>query len=147
MLSEKSGNEEYVDYYQEWFREWQQEIWACFTEYEKWSLPRFWEFCASQGDTIPRETTRTFVKDWVNQVRQNINHDLAGDPVLRNLIYRREVKEVKLERARLLNQRGLDMWTGASGTARLDFRWRVVNGMVNDMVRGLSQPGENHVKS
>jgi len=146
MLSEASGNEEYVDYYQEWFRDWQQEIWACFTDYEEWSLSRFWEFCASQGDAIP-DPTRTFVKEWVNQVRQKINHDLAGDPELRNLIYRREVKEVKLERARLLNQRGLDMWTGASGTARLDFRWRVVNGMVNDMVRGLSQPGENHVKS
>lgn len=54
----------------------------------------------------------------------------------KRLILDRECS-IKRNRSRLNDARALERWSGAAGTALLDFRWREVRVIVNDIVMGL----------
>jgi hypothetical protein len=54
----------------------------------------------------------------------------------RDLILERE-RTLKRSLARLGNPRALELWQGASGAYRLDFRWRNAEQILNDLLNGL----------
>jgi hypothetical protein len=53
-----------------------------------------------------------------------------------SLIADRE-RALKGPRARLFNDAQLAMWGGASGTARLAYRWGITRALTDDIVAGL----------
>ena len=53
-----------------------------------------------------------------------------------NLIYEREIY-LKRSRARLENQRALDLWNGAAGAFQLDYRYKVAKQLILDIISGV----------
>ena len=105
-----------------------------------WDRQDFWDTVVSQGARVP-PPTRSFIDRWINLVLES--GDLAAlftDEMARGLIYDRELA-LKHNRARLHNQRALELWSGAASAGQLDYRWSaVVNRIVNDILLGM----ENH---
>jgi hypothetical protein len=75
---------------------------------------------------------RQFVDTWLNSVRSGAARVAADDPRLRAVVGQRE-KLVKQAQSRLVNERMLRAWSGASGTGRLTFRWTNVRRLVTDI--------------
>ncbi len=81
------------------------------------------------------DRTRAFLEHWCAESRTP--HTVAESPSARELIIRRE-RLVKQGRARLRpgNLKALNAWSGASGTARLHFRWANVTTLLQDLYDG-----------
>ncbi len=71
-------------------------------------------------------------------VLKKIDDIFVNEDEMENLIYAREL-EVKGRRSRLRNPDYLAKWSGAAGTRQLDYRWRVVKNIINDIIRGLNK--------
>lgn len=63
---------------------------------------------------------------------------LLDDEAAHTLVRQRE-RIAKGAKARLNNPRRLATWGGASGSARLTFRWATVRGMLDDIHEGLQR--------
>lgn len=77
--------------------------------------------------------TRTFLSTWFDTAPDS--RDIANDRSLRDLVRGRE-RQVKGSRGRLGNRRALDLWGGASGVGRLDFRWSYARQHLQDIYDG-----------
>ena len=99
-----------------------------------WDLDRLWALLPEpQREAAQR--TRLFVIAWISLVRRGLEKGLVDDQEARNLIEERELHQKKGQ-ARLRNDRLMRQWGGASGSDRLNFRWPVVAGLLNDIVAG-----------
>ncbi len=132
MLSEKSNQENSIAKYRGALFKWSETIHKA--ALSRWNLDDFWETAISKEANVPLRTRR-FVERWINLVLESGNAD-ALIKAAQSLIYDREVA-LKRSRARLQNQRALELWSGAAGAGQLDYRWGVVNTIVNDILRGL----------
>ena len=142
MLAEKAVNEELTEKYRSRILEWASKLHHSGILSQPWSLEDFWGLVSagSHGVTL---ATRRFVEQWINHVlKYKKPEEVIDDSELRNLIGKRELV-LKRDRARLHNQRALELWSGAAGTRQLTYRWPVVQGMVNDILTGLGQVGNN----
>lgn len=93
-----------------------------------------WQMVAARDRRVSR-STRDFVGKWADAVASASSAaDLTENTDVRRLVAGRE-REKKGTRARLApgNQYALDGWTGASGTGRLDYRWRNVRRHLQDL--------------
>ena len=72
---------------------------------------------------------------WVALTLKRSSLGLADDPEARALIVNREHFQ-KGSQARLRNDRLMRQWGGASGSARLNFRWLVVARLLDDIACG-----------
>jgi len=137
MLGEKSGREDEVTKYRDKLVEWSENIRSRKAALTRWDRRDFWETVVSEGARIPLRTRR-FVDRWINLVLESEDvAALSADEMAQSLIYNREVA-LKQNRARLQNQRALELWSGASGAGQLDYRWSaVVNRIVNDILLGM----------
>jgi hypothetical protein len=137
MLGEKSGREDEVTKYRDKLVEWSENIRSRKAALTRWDRRDFWETVVSEGARIPLRTRR-FVDRWINLVLESEDvAALSTDEMARSLIYDREVA-LKQNRARLQNQRALELWSGAAGAGQLDYRWSaVVNRIVNDILLGM----------
>lgn len=81
------------------------------------------------------DRTRTFLEQWCEEARSP--HTVAESGSARALIVRRE-RVVKQGRARLRpgNLKALNAWSGASGSARMYFRWANVTTLLQDLYDG-----------
>jgi hypothetical protein len=138
MLSEKKGNQEWIEKYKNMIKIWSDEIKERFYDIENWNLAEFWQIVLDDNRHIPNSTKR-FIENWIYLVKES--KDLAKiskyEPV-RNLIYRREVR-IKGKRARLKNPEMLAQWTGAAGAYKLSYRWGIGQQFVNDILKGLKR--------
>ncbi len=136
MLSQEIEQSEWIDKYKKKIKSWDNEIKSRFHEIANWDLNEFWEIIFNQNNQIPRLTKR-FIEQWINQVHTKKNlariHD---DQKAKSLIYNREVR-IKGNRSRLKNKSMLSKWAGAAGAYKLNFRWRIVQRIVNDILKGL----------
>lgn len=101
----------------------------------EWDLRRFWVLVLGKGHQIGFKT-QAFVEDWIRLAQAN-----AGSPdrlleTAEPLIRAREGR-LKGARSRFTNQRARDQWGGEAGLYRLDYRWRTVRGLLDDLYRGL----------
>jgi hypothetical protein len=95
----------------------------------------FWELVTHIG-RIPI-LTRRFVNAWLDVLFASRRlPDLASHQEARVLVRDREVW-LKRGRSRFESQRHLEMWSGAAGIARLDYRWSIARRITNDILRGL----------
>ncbi len=98
-----------------------------------WDLNGLWALIAAQGRPAA-PPTRSFVSEWVDLARASGGR-LADDDKARELIRNRE-RVQKRGQARLINERLMRQWGGASGSGRLNFRWPVVRRILNEIVDG-----------
>ena len=138
LLAERAGklgiseHEQRRDHYAEQLEEWCREVES--SDLGSWDLNQLWTLVTEQERPTAARTL-SFVTDWVALTLKRISHGLADDPHARALIMNREVFQ-KGSQARLRNDRLMRQWGGASGSARLNFRWPVVMRLLDDIARG-----------
>lgn len=101
---------------------------------ERWDLSEFWSVVQSNGFT-PYPRTRDFVDGWVRGILSEGPRHVAENDALRKLVERQEQRKGK--QSRLLNERMLPAWSGASAADQLTFRWGVVRQIAADIFEGL----------
>ncbi|MCY3896250.1 MAG: DUF6361 family protein [Chloroflexi bacterium] len=119
------------DQYKSWLDEWRQDFRAI--NARAWDLNGLWGLVAAQGRPAALPT-RSFICEWVGLARESGGRP-ADDGKARELIRRREHVQ-KRGQARLVNDRLMRQWGGASGSGRLNFRWPVVRRILNEIVEG-----------
>jgi hypothetical protein len=85
---------------------------------ESFDLRRVWQLA-------PRAPVRAkqFVEDWVRLVKKADGHPLPDNQPANELVASREIRVKGRQRSRIANPFRV-AWNGASGSARLDYRWR-----------------------
>lgn len=126
-----------VDHYRQGITEW----WGRFVEPERegiarWDTRRLWELTLRENPNV-NARTRQFVDSWIHGVLGASSSQFASDGALRALVRSREQRKGK--RSRLLSDRMLASWSGASGAGQLDFRWGTVRTLVNDVIHGVGE--------
>ena len=136
MLAEAKADRERIDGYRAQLESWAVDVDRLGSELDDWDLEGVWSVTRDEGRAAG-PATRSFVEHWVDGVRTERPRAVVreGAPA-RRLIRDREVR-LKKGRARLANLRQLELWGGASGTSRMDFRWGPVQGVLRDVFDGL----------
>lgn len=138
MLAQALGHEEWIERYEGKLAAWSGEVAALERELSAWDLALLWRTLAPAGRTISFRT-KTFVERWVGIVRsEGPAGALREGSGARPLIRERELR-LKRGRARLHHRRHLELWGGASGAERLDYRWRTARRILGDVVDGLAR--------
>jgi hypothetical protein len=139
MLSEAKENIEGVEKYRELLEQWSLDLSQRWVTIEPWCEDRqaFWGSRALEHARIP-QLTRSFVDKWLNILFESGGpKTIFENGEARSLINHRE-HQLKKNRARLHNPDALWRWSGASGTAQLDFRWRISKAHLTDIYNGLN---------
>jgi Family of unknown function (DUF6361) len=135
MLAELRGWPELINDYAAALDEWREMMQERRDAHAAWDRAGFWETVRStQANVTP--ATRTFVDHWLTLALAPGGEDPAGSDVARVLVTERE-RQLKRGQARLLNRRALELWQGASGAGRLNYRWPVARRMLADMRAAL----------
>lgn len=136
MLSEKIKNEELIEKYRKKLFKWAEEIEKRFYEINKWDLTGLWNIARAEKGHIPFRTVR-FVEEWIQIIKDRKKiRKISDSDKARRLVYNREVS-IKGNRSRLKNPQMLKQWSGTSAAGALDFRWKFVQRIVNDILYGL----------
>lgn len=140
MLAELVNKEELIEYYRAELEQWANLLQERESVLSCWNRLDFWNTVAATGTRIS-VATRSFVDSWLNLIltkdigksaRRAITNEEA-----RKLIHERE-RFLKRGQARLENEHSRKLWSGASGTAQLNYRWPVVQNIVLDILYGLT---------
>jgi hypothetical protein len=136
MLAKAIGSEEWEQSYRAQLKEWAAELSATEADWRAWQLAEFWSLAQQANPRIPRGTQR-FIEAWIERVRSLPKlQPMADDDTARRMVRHREL-QLKRSRSRLADPRRREQWSGASGTARMDYRWSTVRPIVNDILEGL----------
>ncbi len=138
LLAEKKESEELINKYREELDKWQITMSNRSETFLNWNLDDFWNLVYSELTVNVPNRTRRFIDQWIEIVLKNIDDIFVNEEGIKRLIDYRE-KEVKGRRSRLKNPDYLAKWSGAAGTRQLDYRWRVVKQIINDIIRGLKR--------
>ena len=138
---ERFGGDRYkdrLDRYVEALDEWALMLEGRASELDRWDRADMWDMVEKQNPRIsPR--ARRFVDDWIGLALDNAGAVATGERPA-DLIRSRE-HQLKGGSARLRNSRHLEMWNGAAGTGRLDFRWPTARTLVRDVQKSTSNAG------
>jgi len=138
MLSEACADEELIDHYRSALADWSHRMRSLWNELIQWyaDLASFWASLPLRVARIPR-STEVFVSEWCRRVFTGPSPDaVVENSVARDMITRRELW-LKRTRARLVNPSALKAWGGASGSAKLDYRWYNASTLIEDILDGL----------
>ncbi|GAB3171892.1 hypothetical protein FHX75_1592 [Micromonospora palomenae] len=103
-----------------------------------WDRPGMWTRLIDKNPRIATNAAaRRFVDRWIDAVTSGAAGDAATDQSLRKLVAERE-RSVKKGQSRLVNDKLLRTWSGASGTRRLVFRWPQVRRILADIHDGCA---------
>lgn len=123
------------EYYRGALTEWEEDCGKTERELVAWDRNFFWEAVRRVNPNIgPR--TRTFVGCWFDAVCRRGVSGTADNADRRGLVRNRELA-LKGGRSRLINERLLASWSGASGAGSLVYRWPQVRRLVLDIYDGL----------
>ena len=129
LTEHESRRDDFTDRLDEWCSE------SEASDLGDWNLDRLWALAAEQGRPVSVRT-RSFVSAWLDLIRRGWSGPaLAGDGEARELVSSRELHQ-KGSQARLRNDRLMRQWGGASGTARLNFRWPFIKRLLEDIADG-----------
>ena len=120
LLARKDRRNDLVATYEIRLGEWREELQDS-AALQGWSRTDWWAVILRNNPRV-KPPTIEFFNRWLDLIGSDV--DLAGSAEAGNLIITRE-RQIKVGRARLINQAALDRWSGASGLGRLDFRWTV----------------------
>lgn len=125
--------------YQVRLQEWADDCEAVRHQLEAWDRQYMWKLVTDANPNVG-PVTKEFVNTWIDATASGDYAGVSGNERLRGLVANRE-KSQKRSQSRLVNDRLLRTWSGASGSGRLDFRWPQVRGVVNDIRDGIGNPG------
>lgn len=141
MLAEALGHDEWTERYDRRLAEWAGETEELGEDLASWDLEGLWRVVKPEERRIGYPT-RGFVESWVRIVRQEGPKGAVREGSgARRLLREREFR-LKGSRARLHHRRHLELWGGASGADRLDFRWKGTKVILEDVFDGLARPEE-----
>ncbi len=136
LLAEQTPRTDWVDNYRNKIDEWVALITSRMSAFSQWDKEQFWNIVRDINPRVPR-VTRLFVDQWLELALDPTRlPKIADDASARDLIRTRE-RFLKRGQARLENRRALDLWNGAAGTGRLDFRWGIAQRHLQDIHDGL----------
>jgi hypothetical protein len=138
MLAEKTRDSARIDFYQDALQNWADTINQNRRELLTWDRQAFWSIIEGTGARIPFPT-RGFINRWLD-IALEVSHITFQDRGARQLVSERE-RSLKRGQARLFNQRALELWRGAAGTAQLNYRWGTVQQIIEDIRQGLVNEG------
>lgn len=135
ILAEQDHREEGIAKYRQAFKEWANLVAVRTKELSAWNREKFWQLVRSVN---PRVTSPTyeFINTWWDLVLDSQAARLSESSAARLLIRERE-RRLKKSLARIDNDRARELWTGDSGTAQLEFRWRISQQLLADIFAGL----------
>lgn len=137
MLARLDKREELVEEYHEGLLAWSGMLSERDSELARWDRDDFWRLVSESAASVSR-WTRDFVDDWLDIALDPIRRaGVADESTVQSLIEQRE-RRLKKGRARLVNKRALENWSGYSGTGRLGFRWNVASRHLDDIFAGLN---------
>lgn len=135
ILAEQAGRTDGVTTYCQWFGEWAKLLSKRSHAFASWKRDRFWELIHSANSRVTTPT-RDFINAWWDLALGGDAPSLREKPSARSLIRDRE-RRLKKNLARIDNPRAQELWQGSSGTAQLDFRWRITQQLLGDIFDGL----------
>jgi hypothetical protein len=135
MLAEKAINDERLETYKEDLKKWTSEIASRKGVFVHWDRLEFWSI-ATRAAHVYLGTHR-FVDSWLQLLldRGRISNPVT-DKQMRSLVESREL-QLKGGRARLGNQRHLELWSGASSVGQIGYRWSIARRISNDILTSL----------
>nr|BFE56493.1 DUF6361 family protein [Dactylosporangium thailandense] len=98
-----------------------------------WDRAGMWALLRNRATSA---SARVFIDAWTGLVLDGRTAGAADDRALRDLVAGREMA-VKQKQSRLMNQKLLRSWTGASGSRQLVYRWPQVRRMLIDIHDGM----------
>lgn len=135
ILAEQDHREEGIEKYRQGFKEWADLLSGRTQALSSWNREKFWELVRSVNPRITNPTYE-FINAWWDLVLDGQAGRLSAFPAARHLIRERE-RRLKKSLARIDNDRARELWTGDSGTAQLEFRWRISQQLLGDIFDGL----------
>lgn len=135
ILAEQDHREDGIAKYRQAFKEWADLVSSRTQVLSSWSRERFWQLVRSVNPRITNPT-HEFINTWWDLVLGGQAARLSEAPAARHLIRERE-RRLKKSLARIDNDRARELWTGDSGTAQLEFRWRISQQLLADIFAGL----------
>ena len=114
--------------------DWAEELDSERAALQAWDLENMWSGALAHNPRIGW-ATRVFVDEFVDLLRNGRRPD---DPKTLAVVTARE-KRQKGTQSRLVNDKLLRTWTGASGTGRLTYRWANVTRLLTDVSEGLQR--------
>ena len=139
MLAELTKNETLIESYQVELRGWAIDtIGKRIDTLINWvqQIDMFWQILQRPPFRIPTLTER-FVRRWLTLLlKPGDTKNISENADARILIHERE-QQLKHGLARLDNPRARELWSGASGTSPLDYRWGITQALISDILDGL----------
>lgn len=141
MLAEEKGRSDWIDDYRLQLVEWWTVLQTRGQALQSWDRHAFWQTVHDARGRVPPQTLH-FVEVWCDTLFATSNITmLIENEHARSLIADREHR-LKRARARIGNPRALELWTGAAGTAQMDYRWsRPVSTLINDILKPVVKEG------
>ena len=137
MLSELKKRDDWRKKYRRKLAEWADEVREIGPALEGWRLDGVWRVVGTQGRRLG-QPTRNFVEGWVGNLQGAGPGGIADNGEARKLVRERET-QLKRARARFTNPRRLELWGGASGTGRMEYRWGAAKRILGDIFDGLGR--------
>lgn len=135
MLAEAAPNEARIEEYRKRLAGWRDLIAQRQEALREWDRADFWKVIEHEHASIPH-LTREFASRWIQFALDEYVASASLDtPVERELIRERE-RFLKRGRARLFHREYLQLWGGAAGVDRIDYRWGPAQTIVRDILLG-----------
>ncbi|WP_431728920.1 DUF6361 family protein [Verrucosispora sp. TAA-831] len=132
-----SEHEEPADRYRDRLSEWTDRV-SAEQSLKGWDRSGMWTLLVKKNPRISTNVkARQFIERWLDAVTSGAAGDAAVDLALRDLVGERE-QSVKKGQSRLINDKLLRTWSGASGSRRLVFRWPQVHQILTDIHDGCA---------
>lgn len=138
VLAEQAHRDEGVTKYRQSFSKWAQLLSERSRVLAEWNRERFWQMIHAVNPRITNPTY-DFINTWWDHALAGNAARLCDSPSVRSLIRERE-RRLKKNLARIDNPRAQELWAGDSGTAQLEFRWVISQGLLGDIFDGLEAP-------
>ncbi|KOX06648.1 DUF6361 family protein [Micromonospora profundi] len=123
--------------YRDKLSDWNQRV-AAEQGLKGWDRSRMWDRLIERNPRIATNAAaRRFIDRWLDAVTSGTASDAATDQSLRNLVAERE-RAVKKGQSRLINDKLLRTWSGASGSRPLVYRWPQVRRILVDIHDGCA---------
>lgn len=141
MLGEQlptgAARDERVAHYRDAIREWVDALDRLQERLDTWDRAAFWTRARSLGPVSG--ATHRFVEQWGSLRPWHAASLVDSNAAARGLIRARE-RQLKGPRARIGNTRALELWNGASGADRLNYRWPSARRILSDIFAALGGP-------
>jgi hypothetical protein len=143
LLARAQEAQDLIDAYEADFADWAALMQAEHSDFSTWFQNRaqFWSCAALAEARIPSRTIE-FVNNWLEFATTTPNPlSLRDSSAVYDLLAERETR-LKGSRAKLSNERARELWQGAAGAFKLNYRWPVANRLVRDILAGLKEGGQ-----